>query len=97
MAQTLARAFVQLGYRAVRFNFRGVGASEGEYDEGRGETDDTLAVIAAHRDSAERPVSARTAARISASPTFPPAAVPACPRRCSVRTAACSVSAPGSC
>ena len=52
VAQTLARAFVQLGYRAVRFNFRGVGASEGEYDEGRGETDDTLAVIAAHRDSA---------------------------------------------
>jgi alpha/beta superfamily hydrolase len=52
VAQTLARAFVQLGYRAVRFNFRGVGASEGEYDEGRGETDDTLAVIAAHRDPA---------------------------------------------
>ena len=52
VAQTLARAFVQLGYRAVRFNFRGVGASEGEYDEGLGETDDTLAVIAAHRDPA---------------------------------------------
>jgi alpha/beta superfamily hydrolase len=52
VAQTLARAFVQLGYRAVRFNFRGVGASEGEYDEGRGETDDTVAVIAAHRDPA---------------------------------------------
>jgi len=52
VAQTLARAFMQLGYRAVRFNFRGVGASEGEYDEGRGETDDTLAVIAAHRDPA---------------------------------------------
>jgi hypothetical protein len=52
VAQTLARAFVQLGYRAVRFNFRGVGASEGKYDEGRGETDDTLAVIAAHRDPA---------------------------------------------
>jgi len=52
VAQTLARAFVQLGYRAVRFNFRGVGASEGDFDEGRGETDDTLAVIAAHRDSA---------------------------------------------
>ena len=52
VAQTLARAFVQLGYRAVRFNFRGVGASEGHYDEGRGETDDTLAVIAAHRDPA---------------------------------------------
>jgi len=30
----------------IRFNFRGVGASEGEYDKGRGEVDDALAVIA---------------------------------------------------
>ena len=37
VAQTLARAFVQLGYRVVRFNFRGVGGSEGQWDEGRGE------------------------------------------------------------
>jgi alpha/beta superfamily hydrolase len=51
VAQTLARAFVQLGCRAVRFNFRGVGGSEGSFDEGRGETDDMLAVIAAHRDA----------------------------------------------
>jgi alpha/beta superfamily hydrolase len=42
---TLARAFEQLGAPAIRFNFRGVGASEGEYDEGIGETDDALAVI----------------------------------------------------
>ena len=47
VAQTLARAFVQLGWRAVRFNFRGVGASQGVWDEGRGEIDDALAVIAA--------------------------------------------------
>ena len=50
VAQTLARAFVQLDYRAVRFNFRGVGASEGAWDEGRGEVDDALAVIAAVRE-----------------------------------------------
>jgi len=43
---TLARAFVQLGAPAIRFNFRGVGASGGSYDEGRGETADALAVIA---------------------------------------------------
>jgi uncharacterized protein len=49
VAQTLARAFVQLGYRAVRFNFRGVGASAGVWDEGRGEVDDALAVITAER------------------------------------------------
>jgi alpha/beta superfamily hydrolase len=50
VVQTLARAFLQLGYRVVRFNFRGVGASAGAWDEGRGEVDDALAVIAAHRD-----------------------------------------------
>ena len=52
VAQTLARAFVQLGWRSVRFNFRGVGASAGVWDEGVGEIDDALAVIEAHRDRA---------------------------------------------
>jgi alpha/beta superfamily hydrolase len=45
VVQTLARAFVQSGWKAVRFNFRGVGASQGEHDEGRGELDDMLAVV----------------------------------------------------
>ncbi len=45
VVQTLARAFVLSGWRAVRFNFRGVGASEGAYDEGRGELQDLLAVV----------------------------------------------------
>ena len=49
VVQTLARAFVQLGWRSVRFNFRGIGASEGTWDDGVGEVDDALAVIAAHR------------------------------------------------
>lgn len=44
VVQTLARAFVTLGYVAARPNFRGVGASEGVHDEGRGETDDLLLV-----------------------------------------------------
>lgn len=47
VVQTLARAFVQGGWTALRFNFRGVGASQGQYDEGRGELDDLLALIAA--------------------------------------------------
>ena len=46
VVQTLARAFVQCGWTAVRFNFRGVGASAGRHDEGRGELDDFLAVVA---------------------------------------------------
>ena len=46
---TLARAFLQLGYRALRFNFRGVGGSAGAWDEGQGEIDDALAVIKAQR------------------------------------------------
>jgi alpha/beta superfamily hydrolase len=45
VVQTLARAFVGAGWTAVRFNFRGVGASEGVHDEGRGETEDMLAVV----------------------------------------------------
>lgn len=47
VVQTLARAFVQAGWTAVRFNFRGVGTSEGTHDEGRGETDDLLALVQA--------------------------------------------------
>jgi alpha/beta superfamily hydrolase len=46
VVQTLAKAFVQNGWRAIRFNFRGVGGSAGAYDEGRGEVDDLLQVIA---------------------------------------------------
>ncbi len=53
VVQTLARALVQLGYRALRFNFRGIGKSEGCWDEGRGEVDDALAVLAAWRAEAE--------------------------------------------
>jgi uncharacterized protein len=49
VVQTMARAFLLLGYRTVRFNFRGVGATEGVHDEGRGESDDLLAVAAAQR------------------------------------------------
>lgn len=49
IVHTLVRAFVSQGWVAVRFNFRGVGASEGGWDEGRGEVDDMLAVVAHHR------------------------------------------------
>jgi uncharacterized protein len=52
VVQTLARVFVSIGWRSVRFNFRGVGASKGQWDEGLGEIDDVLAVIAALRDPA---------------------------------------------
>jgi len=41
---TLARTFFALGYVALRPNFRGVGASAGTHDEGRGETADLIAV-----------------------------------------------------
>lgn len=44
VVQTLARAFVQCGWTAVRFNFRGVGTSEGTYDEGRAEALDLQAL-----------------------------------------------------
>jgi alpha/beta superfamily hydrolase len=47
VAQTLARAFVAIGYAAVRMNFRGVGKSEGKHDAGHGETDD-MALLLTH-------------------------------------------------
>ena len=49
VVQTLARTFVELGYLAVRPNFRGVGASAGTHDHGNGETDDLVAVAQAMR------------------------------------------------
>ena len=45
VVQTLARAFVQCGWTAVRFNFRGVGGTEGVHDDGQGELQDLLAVV----------------------------------------------------
>ena len=45
VVQTMARAFVASGWDAVRFNFRGVGASQGSYDAGTGERADMLAVV----------------------------------------------------
>jgi alpha/beta superfamily hydrolase len=43
---TLSRALQDVGMPTLRFNYRGVGQSEGTYDEGRGETEDALAVAA---------------------------------------------------
>jgi uncharacterized protein len=45
VVQTLARAFVDLGYESWRPNFRGVGETEGVHDEGRGELQDLAAVL----------------------------------------------------
>ena len=45
VVQTMARAFVQCGWTAVRFNFRGVGSSEGVHDHGVGEAADLQAVV----------------------------------------------------
>jgi len=44
VVHTLARAARDRGVASVRFNFRGVGASAGRYDDGRGETEDAIAV-----------------------------------------------------
>jgi alpha/beta superfamily hydrolase len=46
VAQTLAKTFFALGYAVTRFNFRGVGRSEGAFDDGVGETADALAALA---------------------------------------------------
>lgn len=46
VVQTLAKAFLELGYATMRFNFRGVGKSAGSFDEGIGETEDAAAALA---------------------------------------------------
>jgi len=45
VVQTMARAFAYAGWTVVRFNFRGVGKSEGEFDNAKGETEDLLNII----------------------------------------------------
>ena len=55
VVQTIARAAVACGYTSVRFNFRGIGASAGAWDEGRGEIDDATAVLQAVR-AADQPL-----------------------------------------
>jgi hypothetical protein len=49
VVQTLAKVFFALGYVSIRMNFRGVGASQGAYDDGIGESEDWLAVARALR------------------------------------------------
>ncbi len=46
VVQTLAKAFSEMGCAVIRFNFRGVGASSGTFDEGIGETEDAAAALA---------------------------------------------------
>ncbi len=46
VVQTLAKSFAELGFATMRFNFRGVGRSEGSFDEGIGETEDAAAALA---------------------------------------------------
>ncbi len=48
---TLARTFAELGFATLRFNFRGVGTSDGVFDSGNGEVEDVLAVVQHARDA----------------------------------------------
>lgn len=54
---TLAKTFAELGFAVFRFNFRGVGGSAGEFDQGEGEVEDVLAVVRhARREHGELPL-----------------------------------------
>lgn len=65
VAQTLARALLALGHVVWRPNFRGVGATAGVHDEGRGETEDLLAVVRHARERAGAEAAAGTAAPVA--------------------------------
>lgn len=55
VVHTLARTYRDFSIPTIRFNFRGVGASEGSYDEGVGEVDDLFAVLDWLSDHAQPP------------------------------------------
>lgn len=59
VVQTLARALLDLGFACWRPNFRGVGGTHGAHDEGRGETEDLLAVVEAARGHPSAPADPR--------------------------------------
>src|SRR5258708_20977341 len=46
VVEAMLGALWELGYATLRFNFRGVGASEGEHDGGKGEADDAASAMA---------------------------------------------------
>ncbi len=45
VVESLVHAYQQAGYATLRFNFRGVGSSQGEYDHGQGEQEDVKAAL----------------------------------------------------
>ncbi len=73
VAQSAARAFVELGFIAVRPNFRGVGATQGEHDHGDGEADDLIAVLQQMqtRFGAQSPIAAGAQSPIAAGTPLP--------------------------
>ena len=76
-----ARSLRELGATTVRFNFRGVGHSEGSFDDGHGELDDLRAVAAWVR--AQRPRRRAVAGRFQLRRLRRAArARPSCSRRC---------------
>ncbi len=45
VVETLCRAYGEKGFTTLRFNFRGVGNSQGRFDDGGGEGEDVLAAL----------------------------------------------------
>jgi len=45
VVESIVRVYRSKGYSTLRFNFRGVGMSQGRYDEGRGEQEDVRSAL----------------------------------------------------
>ena len=56
VVESTVSAFFKNGFSTLRFNFRGVGASEGSYDGGRGEQDDVRGAVACLREKGKRDI-----------------------------------------
>jgi alpha/beta superfamily hydrolase len=62
---TVEQAFQKAGFTTLAFNFRGVGGSQGEYDEGRAETADVAGALSYHEESLGHPPRVRVVAGYS--------------------------------
>ena len=56
VVESIARAYKSKDYTTLRFNFRGVGNSQGSYDDGPGEKQDVLSAVSYLKENGSDPI-----------------------------------------